>query len=82
VLAEFRSDYSHSFNDPAMNAILDDLKRQSPFFALIWKDHGVLDREGGIRTFTHPSRGELRFEQHTFRPSDRMDYKLVFLMPA
>ena len=82
VLAEFRADYSHSFHDPLMKAMLDDLKSSSAFFAAIWKEHSVLGREGGLRTFTHPVRGELRFQQHTFRPSDGPDYKLVVLQPG
>ena len=82
VLAEFRADYSHSFNDPQMNATLDVLRRESPLFAKIWKEQTVLDREGGIRMFAHPQSGMLRFEQHTFRPSDRPDHKLVMLVPA
>lgn len=81
VLAEFRADYSHSFNDPVMNAMLTELKEKSQFFALIWKEHSVMDREGGIRTFAHAQRGRISFQQHTFRPSDRADYKLVFLRP-
>ncbi|MDB5525279.1 MAG: helix-turn-helix domain protein [Rhizobium sp.] len=82
VLAEFRADYSHSFNDPQMNAVLDVLRRESPLFAKIWKEQVVLDREGGVRAFIHPARGALRFEQYTFRPTDRPDYKLVMLVPA
>lgn len=81
VLAEFRADYSHNFNDPVMAALLDELRSKSALFALTWKEHNVMDREGGERTFTHPSQGLLTFDQHTFRPSDRMDYKLVFLKP-
>lgn len=82
VLAEFRADYSHSFNDPQMNALLDALQRESTMFAAIWKEQSVLDREGGLRTFTHPVRGELAFVQHTYRPTDRPDHKLVLLTPA
>ena len=82
VLAEFRADYSHSFNDPQMNALLDALRRESAAFAAIWKEQSVLDREGGLRTFMHPVRGELAFIQHTYRPTDRPDHKLVLLTPA
>jgi len=82
VLAEFRADYSHNFGDPELNAMLDEIKQESPFFAWIWKEHSVLEREGGVRVFAHPTRGMLAFEQHTFRPSDRADYKLVFLNPC
>eukprot|EP01035_Chromulina_nebulosa_P008617 gene8617-11675_t len=57
VLAEFRADYSLAFNDPEMNALLDDLRRQSGLFATIWKEQAVLDREGGLRRFAHPRLG-------------------------
>jgi hypothetical protein len=82
VLAEFRVDYSHSFSDPQMNAMLDGLRRESPLFAAIWREQVVLDREGGERMFAHPKRGPLSYMQHTYRPLDRPDHKLVMLMPA
>jgi hypothetical protein len=65
-----------------MNAMLDGLRNESLLFATVWKEQLVLDREGGLRLFSHPGRGVLTFEQHTFRPSDRPDYKLVLLQPA
>jgi transcriptional regulator with XRE-family HTH domain len=82
VLAEFRADYSHSFSDPQMNAMLDGLRRESALFAAVWKEQVVLDREGGARTFSHPKRGQLSYVQHTYRPSDRPDHKLVVLTPS
>ncbi|CAN7294464.1 helix-turn-helix transcriptional regulator [Rhizobium sp. LjRoot254] len=82
VLAEFRADYSHSLHDPEMNTLLTTLRQQSPFFAKAWSEQIVLDREGGLRVFSHPARGALSYEQHTFRPSDRPDHKLVILIPA
>jgi transcriptional regulator with XRE-family HTH domain len=82
VLAEFRADYSHNLHDPQMNALLEALSSGSPYFARIWKEQAVLDREGGMRVFHHPERGTLSFLQHTFRPSDRPDYKLVLLIEA
>ena len=82
VLAEFRADYSHSLHDPEMNALLTALRQQSPFFAKAWSEQAVLDREGGLRVFSHPVRGRLSYKQHTFRPSDRPDHKLVVLIPA
>ncbi len=82
VLAEFRADYSHSFNDPQMAAMLDALARESPLFAAIWKEQLVLDREGGTRRFQHPGLGRVEYSQHTYRPTDRPDCKLVFLRPV
>jgi transcriptional regulator with XRE-family HTH domain len=81
AIAEFRADYSHAIQDPEMNAMLEEFRRASPQFSAIWKEQTVLDREGGLRVFEHPMRGSLVYEQHTFRPSDRPDHKLVILIP-
>jgi hypothetical protein len=82
VLAEFRADYSHTLKDGQMKAMVDALRAESRLFARAWDEQGVLDREGGVRSFTHHGQGPLRFRQHTFSPSDRPDFKLVVLMPA
>lgn len=82
VLAEFRADYSRRFNDARMRGLVDTLSAESPFFAQAWTEQTVLDREGGLRSFRHPEDGLLRFEQHSFTPADRPDYKLVLLTPV
>ncbi len=82
VLSEFRADYSRGFNDPRVRALVDGLCRESADFADAWEAQTVMEREGGIRTFNHSLDGPLRFEQHTFNPSERPDYKLVVLTPA
>ncbi len=82
VLAEFRADYSRNLNDPRVRALVDGLRRDSELFATAWDDQAVMGREGGARAFDHPLDGPLRFEQHTFAPADRPDYKLVVLTPA
>jgi transcriptional regulator with XRE-family HTH domain len=80
ILAEFRADFGHNFRDA--RALVDALRRESPFFARAWDEQDVQQRAGGLRTFTHPDAGLLRFRQHTFSPSERPDYKLVVLVPA
>jgi transcriptional regulator with XRE-family HTH domain len=80
LLAEFRLDQGRLLNDPDMNALIADLRRQSPFFAAAWDDHIVVGREGGLRTFSHPTRGLLYFEQVTFNLSSRPELKLVMLV--
>lgn len=81
LLGEFRADYSRGLNDPRMRALVDSLRRESTVFAQAWTAQAVLEREGGFRHFTHPEDGPLRFQQHTFSPADRPDYKLVVLTP-
>ena len=82
LLAEFRADYAHRFRDARLKTVVDALRQESALFAEAWKEHGVQHRAGGLRTFNHPKQGALRFEQHTFSPSERPDYKLVMLVPV
>ena len=73
---------STHLNDPAIRALVDDLRRQSRDFARFWDEHGVLGREGGERTFDHPHDGLLRFEQVTCNLATQPDLKLTILVPA
>jgi transcriptional regulator with XRE-family HTH domain len=80
LLAEFRLDFDRHLDDPEMNALVDDLGRDSPFFRAAWDDHVVTGREGGLRRFLHPARGLLCYEQVTFNLSSRPEFKLVTLV--
>ncbi|MDB5395435.1 MAG: family transcriptional regulator [Rhodospirillales bacterium] len=82
LLAEFRLDQGRHLDDPEMNALVADLRRQSPFFATAWGEHIVVGREGGLRTFSHPALGLLYYEQVTFNLSSRPEFKLVMLVAA
>jgi transcriptional regulator with XRE-family HTH domain len=82
LLGEFRADYSRSLTDPRMRSLVESLRRGSALFAQAWDAQSVLEREGGHRSFSHLKDGLVRFEQHTFNPADRPDYKLVVLTPV
>ncbi len=82
LLAEFRADYGHSFRDARVKSFVDELRASSELFSRAWDSQDVLHRAGGKRTFHNSMGGLLRFEQHTFTPSDRSDYKLVMLVPG
>jgi hypothetical protein len=75
VVAEFRADYSRHLDDAQLQAMVDDL------VAGHWHAHAVLGREGGRRTFEHPTGGPLAFRQVTLNPVGRPDLKLVMLTP-
>jgi len=81
VLAELRADFSRSLNDPQMRRLVEALRTEAPEFAQLWDEQAVLAREGGLRRFNHPEDGLLAFEQHSFQPADRPDWKLVLLTP-
>jgi transcriptional regulator with XRE-family HTH domain len=82
VTAEFRAHCGAHLDDAALRRLIDELRRASPDFAQMWEQHGVLGREGGERTFSHPSDGFLRFEQVTFELAGHADVKLTILVPC
>lgn len=82
LLAEFRADFGHTFRDAHVTRFIETLKADSPYFARTWNNQDVQYRAGGLRSFDHPVRGRLTFEQHTFSLTERLDYKFVLLTPA
>ncbi|MEZ5655149.1 MAG: helix-turn-helix transcriptional regulator [Sphingobium sp.] len=81
LLAEFRIDSAKMLNDPALTTFVDELRAGSGLFAQEWDMQTIRSREGGARTFLHPDDGPVRYNQHTFAPMERPDYKLVTLIP-
>jgi transcriptional regulator with XRE-family HTH domain len=81
LLAEFRADIVHDPQDELVSLMVRDLKRDSPDFERIWNSHMVLGRDGGWRSFNHPARGLLHYEQLTLVPSSHPHFKIVLLLP-
>jgi len=82
VVAEFRASCSAHVTDPPLRGQVDALRRESVEFGRFWDSYGVLDREGGERSFNHPRDGLLRYKQVTFDVAGRPDLKLTMLVPA
>lgn len=79
VVAEFRVEYGRHIDDENVTNLVDELSRESPFFARAWLQHAVVHREGGVRRFSHPVDGALDYEQFTFTLANARDLKLVVL---
>jgi transcriptional regulator with XRE-family HTH domain len=80
VAAEFRAACSVHLNDPLLRLLIEELHRESPEFAHFWDEQVVLEREGGERTFNHPTDGFLRYEQVSFNLAGGADLKLTMLL--
>ena len=80
IAAEFRAASSAHFDDPKLRALIAGLRQDSETFTQFWDQHGVLGREGGERTFNHPTDGFLRYEQVTFNLANQPDLKLTVLV--
>ena len=61
--------------------LIGELKKGSAEFSRYWKQHDVLERQGGPRAFNHPKRGAVSYQQVTLRPVDQEHLKLVLLKP-
>ncbi|HTM96323.1 MAG TPA: helix-turn-helix transcriptional regulator [Croceibacterium sp.] len=79
LLAEFRADYGRAFNDSHTRTLVEQLRADSAVFDRAWQAQAVIEREGGARTFSHPRQGPVTYQQLTFSPAERPDYKLVVL---
>lgn len=82
LVAEFRADCRSRLDDPAVQRLVAELGQASPEFAQFWKQHDVLERQGGEREFNHPKRGLIAYQQVTLHPVEQEHIKLVLLTPA
>jgi transcriptional regulator with XRE-family HTH domain len=80
LASEFRAASSGHLDDPKLRVFVAALRQDSEKFAQFWDQHGVLGREGGERTFNHPTDGFLRYEQVTFDVSNQPDMKMTVLV--
>ncbi len=81
ITAEFRADCRNRLDEPAVQGLIAELRQESPDFARFWKQHDVLERQGGARTFNDPRRGIVTYQQVTLHPVDQEHIKLVLLKP-
>lgn len=82
IAAEFRADCRNRLEEPALQRLVTELEQASPEFARYWKQHDVLERQGGQRAFNHPRRGLISYQQVTLRPEEQDQLKLVLLKPG
>lgn len=82
LVAEFRADCRGRLEEPVLQRLVSELSQTSPDFDRFWKQHDVLERQGGERAFNHPQRGLISYQQVTLRPVDQEQLKLVLLKPA
>lgn len=81
IAAEFRADTRTRLEEPQAQRLVEELTQASVEFARFWKQHDVLERQGGQRAFNHPQRGLISFQQVTLRPVEQEHLKLVLLKP-
>lgn len=81
LVAEFRADCRSRLEEPEVEQLIKELSSSNEF-AQFWKQHDVLERQGGQREFQHPTQGLIHFQQITLRPVEQEQLKLVLLQPS
>ncbi|MGZ8270554.1 MAG: helix-turn-helix transcriptional regulator [Methylophilus sp.] len=82
LVAEFRADCRSRLEELELQSLVIELSQASPEFDQFWKQHDVLERQGGLREFNHPQLGILSYQQVTVRPVEQEQLKLVMLSPT
>jgi len=80
LVAEYRADLSAGLQNPASRAQVDALCSDSPDFERLWRQHDVLEREGGERSFVHRQLGRVSYRQLTLRVTQAPHPMLVMLL--
>lgn len=81
LLAEFRADAGRHLNESPTLRLISELQNGSKFFAKVWNEQDVREREGGTRTFRSTS-GVSTYSQVSLVPSVHTDLKFVALVPV
>ncbi len=71
VVGAFRADAARAGAD--IDDLVDELRRSSPHFDSLWRDHDVIGHGDGIKRLRHPLLGEIDLEFSTFAVEGRPD---------
>ncbi len=79
LVAEFAADAADLAADPRYDEMVVDLSARSVEFRDYWQRREVSFRDPALKSFRHPVRGLVVYEQTTFAPLVMRDLKLVIL---
>jgi transcriptional regulator with XRE-family HTH domain len=82
AVAAFRADTVRAGASANVETLVDELRRLSPEFDLLWRDNDVRSHGEGIKQFRHPVAGLLALEYSAFSIDGRPDLSLVIYNPA
>lgn len=81
VVAAFRADAARAGATNAIQGLVDDLSRESPEFAAMWRNNDVRAHGDGTKTLHHPAVGPLQVEYSAFAVDGRPDLGMVVYNP-
>ncbi|WP_426512750.1 helix-turn-helix transcriptional regulator [Dactylosporangium sp. McL0621] len=81
VVAELRSTLARYPSDPAVTALVADLRAGSPEFARLWARHDVQAEPMLRKTFRHPVVGEITVDCDALTLTDRDQHLVLYSAP-
>jgi transcriptional regulator with XRE-family HTH domain len=81
VVAAFRADAARAEATNAIQGLVDELSRESPEFATMWRDNDVRTHGDGTKMLHHPAVGPLQMEYSAFAVDGRPDLGMVVYNP-
>ena len=82
AVAAFRADTARAGASPNVQALVDELRRLSPEFEVMWRDNDVRSYGEGTKKLRHPVAGLLELEYSSFSVDGRPDLSFVIYNPA
>ncbi|MBV8278712.1 MAG: helix-turn-helix domain-containing protein [Verrucomicrobia bacterium] len=80
--AAFRADTARAGASANVQALVDELRRLSPEFEMLWRENDVRAHGEGTKHLRHPVAGMLELEYSAFSVDGRPDLNLVIYNPA
>jgi transcriptional regulator with XRE-family HTH domain len=83
LVGAFRVDAARAGAETEVQPLVDELCRESPLFAAMWREGGVMSGHSeAVKTIRHPVAGEISFEHSAFAVDGRPDLSLLIYNPA
>ena len=82
VVSSFRIDATRAGAEAEIAPLVEDLRRRSPEFNVMWEENDVLPLHEAVKQIRHPALGRIAFEYSTFAVDGRRDLSLIVYNPV
>jgi len=81
IIAKLKVDYSQADNDPAFDALIEEMTEASPIFRELWHSSEVRGRSEGVHLLRHPQLGGITFEHTSYVVEGAPSLRVVIFAP-